>query len=335
MRKISYLFLMLILLPICLASNLSISFISPTPANNTQTNNTFIPITIAVSAINLSQASINFSNTITNFSLPFNSSNNNTVLSFLTSLVAQSETIYLSELTGNANLTSTFVISLGTLDLYVNGNNIGNITTGDTSPKTFLGIQPFLNTGSNNITYTPRVTSTATISNSNISYMPYSTNFSTNITGLLPGTYTYSAFIKDSLGTTNLTQSRLFTVLSLTVEWDTALMIAIIGISLIFVYVSFNLEPIHWILKLFLLLLSQAFMLFAILLTRLISGSNLNSQVLQDPYIMVYISTMILALAYWMFYFGYKQFMDQVKAFPLKELKTQTPFKNRKNRGFT
>lgn len=76
--------------------------------------------------------------------------------------------INLPDVTMGCNLTSTFVVSVGSMDVILNGVNIGTINTGSVSPKTFTGLTCL--TGLNNITYHPTVVTTLTVTNTNIDY---------------------------------------------------------------------------------------------------------------------------------------------------------------------
>lgn len=83
----------------------------------------------------------------------------------------------------NCNLTTSFVASVGTVNVTVNKIGVGTITTTDTSPKTFSYSCINNIRGVNNITYSPTISATITIQSSNLSYNEYRDFYSPNAIG--------------------------------------------------------------------------------------------------------------------------------------------------------
>lgn len=100
--------------------------------------------------------------------------NNGTSLAFVTSTTPQSHFIDVNNQSQIkvANLTTFFVsLTLGGFDIYLNGILIGNVTSGESSPKQFTSnITNNVKYGINNITYLPQISSTGNITGTNISY---------------------------------------------------------------------------------------------------------------------------------------------------------------------
>lgn len=114
---------------------------------------------------------------------------NNTGLGFVLSLTPQSHFLNLANTSRitDGTLRVTFSgLSVGGLDIYVNGNLVGNVTTADSSPKVFTGLGSIFKGPNNNITYTPQIATTATVITSDMLYTfsPYVQSGEFNMTVL-------------------------------------------------------------------------------------------------------------------------------------------------------
>jgi len=131
---------------------------------------------------------------------------NNTSLVWVASSVSQTHLLNILNTSTivAGNLTTSFSsLSIGGFDVYLNNIKIGNVTTLDSSPKIFItNVSSNFKYGINNVTYVPVIISTATITQTNISYS-YAPSANCNYTDAVISIWAYQGKFIDSFGETD------------------------------------------------------------------------------------------------------------------------------------
>ncbi len=189
----------------------NITFVDPTEPNGTIICQNHTEINISIAEPNLDTFKFNWNGVNSTVD---HTPKNDTDLTFTASAIGdwQAHTIPLNFSTGTADLVVGFSGTEGTVDVSINGNNVGSIDftpiTGDTSPKTFSNIGQHLVVGDNEIRFTVTIVASGTLDYSVVESGQW--YYNTNKTGLSEGCYTYYGWANDTAGASNQTETRTY-----------------------------------------------------------------------------------------------------------------------------
>lgn len=179
----------------------------PTPANNSAlpTNSYIVNVSI-YDDDPLSNITLNTTGTTQSLFPSANNVTNNTQRAFVAQLTNLTHSLQTTGNNTNCNLTTYFSsVSVGQVDVYLNGFALGSILTTSVSPITFANIGYACKNGTNVANYAPVVTFTGNIDSSNLSWVDKIQVLSKNITGALEGTNYVEVIANETDGNRNTT----------------------------------------------------------------------------------------------------------------------------------